>query len=131
MVKHFAPYAAGSGISEIKCILGKSMSRSNGNCVYVTYWCFIRSAHSGLCNERIFGRMDASNEKCWPGMSAVVLGSHSVEEIPTFVLQALAVASNLSIGKEGPSVHMACCVGHVISRLFANYRTNKGIWNDL
>jgi hypothetical protein len=25
LVKHFAPYAAGSGISEIKCILGKRM----------------------------------------------------------------------------------------------------------
>lgn len=38
----------------------------------------------------------------------------------------MAVASNLSIGKEGPSVHMACCVGNVISRSFQKYRTSKG-----
>lgn len=44
----------------------------------------------------------------------------------SFRLQAMAVASNLSIGKEGPSVHMACCVGNVISRSFQKYRTSKG-----
>lgn len=36
----------------------------------------------------------------------------------------LAIASGLSIGKEGPSVHYAVCTGNVISRLFAKYRNN-------
>jgi chloride channel 3/4/5 len=38
----------------------------------------------------------------------------------------MAVAYNLSIGKEGPSVHMACCVGNVISRCFKKFKTSKG-----
>jgi chloride channel 3/4/5 len=36
----------------------------------------------------------------------------------------LAIASGLSVGKEGPSVHYAVCTGNVISRLFAKYRSN-------
>ncbi|KAJ2959531.1 hypothetical protein NQZ79_g5033 [Umbelopsis isabellina] len=80
LVKHFAPYAAGSGISEIKCILAGFVMKG-----FLGGWTLL--------------------------MKSVGL--------------ALAVASNLSIGKEGPSVHMACCVGNVVSRLFTNYRTNK------
>src|SRR5271155_3499440 len=30
----------------------------------------------------------------------------------------LAIASGLSVGKEGPSVHVAVCFAHTISRLF-------------
>lgn len=36
----------------------------------------------------------------------------------------LAIASGLSVGKEGPSVHYAVCTGNVISRLFSKYRGN-------
>ncbi|KAM3509120.1 hypothetical protein MY11210_006459 [Beauveria gryllotalpidicola] len=36
----------------------------------------------------------------------------------------LAIASGLSVGKEGPSVHYAVCTGNVISRLFKKYRNN-------
>jgi len=36
----------------------------------------------------------------------------------------LAIASGLSVGKEGPSVHYAVCTGNVISRLFEKYRRN-------
>lgn len=36
----------------------------------------------------------------------------------------LAIASGLSIGKEGPSVHYAVCTGNVISRLFNKYKRN-------
>lgn len=36
----------------------------------------------------------------------------------------LAIASGLSVGKEGPSVHYAVCTGNVISRLFTKYRNN-------
>ncbi|KAI9033601.1 chloride channel [Phycomyces nitens] len=43
----------------------------------------------------------------------------------------MAVASNLSIGKEGPSVHMACCVGNVISRCFQKFRTSKAEMREI
>ena len=36
----------------------------------------------------------------------------------------LSIASGLSVGKEGPSVHYAVCTGNVISRLFEKYKRN-------
>ncbi|KAH9816658.1 Chromatin organization modifier domain, partial [Teratosphaeria destructans] len=38
----------------------------------------------------------------------------------------LSVASGLSIGKEGPYVHIATCVGNIACRLFDKYRLNDG-----
>ncbi|KZT28972.1 hypothetical protein NEOLEDRAFT_1154061 [Neolentinus lepideus HHB14362 ss-1] len=39
---------------------------------------------------------------------------------------ALSVASGLSLGKEGPFVHIASCVGNIVSRYFLKYETNEG-----
>lgn len=39
---------------------------------------------------------------------------------------ALSVASGLSLGKEGPFVHIASCVGNIVSRYFSKYETNEG-----
>jgi chloride channel 3/4/5 len=39
---------------------------------------------------------------------------------------ALSVASGLSLGKEGPFVHIASCVGNIVSRFFAKYENNEG-----
>jgi chloride channel 3/4/5 len=39
---------------------------------------------------------------------------------------ALSVASGLSLGKEGPFVHIASCIGNIISRYFAKYENNEG-----
>lgn len=38
----------------------------------------------------------------------------------------LSVASGLSIGKEGPYVHVAACIGNIACRLFSKYRMNDG-----
>ncbi|KZV63169.1 Cl-channel protein, partial [Peniophora sp. CONT] len=38
---------------------------------------------------------------------------------------ALAVASGLSLGKEGPLVHVSCCLAYMLSRLFVQFRTNE------
>jgi len=38
---------------------------------------------------------------------------------------AMSVAANLSVGKEGPSIHIACCAGHVVSRLFPKYQRSR------
>ncbi|OAL37687.1 hypothetical protein AYO20_03194 [Fonsecaea nubica] len=77
LVKSYAPYAAGSGISEIKCIIAGFVMKG-----FLGFWTFfIKSI-------------------CLP----------------------LAIASGLSVGKEGPSVHYAVCVGNVISRFFGKYK---------
>ncbi|KAG9009352.1 hypothetical protein FRB94_012169 [Tulasnella sp. JGI-2019a] len=39
---------------------------------------------------------------------------------------ALSVASGLSLGKEGPFVHIASCVGNIVSRFFPKYENNEG-----
>ncbi|KAG8970900.1 hypothetical protein FRC05_011668 [Tulasnella sp. 425] len=39
---------------------------------------------------------------------------------------ALSVASGLSLGKEGPFVHIASCVGNIVSRYFRKYENNEG-----
>ena len=37
----------------------------------------------------------------------------------------LAVAAGLSLGKEGPMVHMACCIGNILAYLFPKYGRNE------
>ncbi|XP_076336973.1 H(+)/Cl(-) exchange transporter 5-like isoform X1 [Tachypleus tridentatus] len=37
----------------------------------------------------------------------------------------LAVSSGLSLGKEGPLVHVACCIGNIFSYLFPKYGKNE------
>jgi chloride channel 3/4/5 len=38
----------------------------------------------------------------------------------------MVVSAGLTLGKEGPFVHIACCVGNVLSRLFRKYNKNEG-----
>lgn len=38
----------------------------------------------------------------------------------------LSVASGLSLGKEGPYVHIATCIGNIACRIFSKYSTNDG-----
>ncbi|EMR84268.1 putative voltage gated chloride channel protein [Botrytis cinerea BcDW1] len=79
LVRSFAPYAAGSGISEIKCIIAGFVMKG-----FLGFWTLI--------------------------IKSIAL--------------PLAIASGLSVGKEGPSVHYAVCTGNVISRLFEKYKRN-------
>ncbi|KAI9507422.1 chloride channel [Russula earlei] len=39
---------------------------------------------------------------------------------------ALSVASGLSLGKEGPFVHIASCIGNIVSRYCVKYENNEG-----
>jgi chloride channel 3/4/5 len=39
----------------------------------------------------------------------------------------LVVASGLAIGKEGPMLHVASCVGSVFPRFFSKYKDNQGM----
>ena len=77
LVKHYAPYAAGSGISEIKCIIAGFVMKG-----FLGFWTF--------------------------AIKSIAL--------------PLTIASGLSVGKEGPSVHYAVCAGNVVSRFFGKYK---------
>lgn len=37
----------------------------------------------------------------------------------------LSVSAGLSLGKEGPMVHIACCIGNILSYLFDKYGSNE------
>ncbi|KKA29933.1 hypothetical protein TD95_001484 [Thielaviopsis punctulata] len=79
LVRSYAPYAAGSGISEIKCIIAGFIMKG-----FLGFWTlFIKS-----------------------------------------VALPITIASGLSVGKEGPSVHYAVCTSNVISRMFEKYKRN-------
>lgn len=55
---------------------------------------------------------------------------HGYLGVRTLVVKTLAlilsVASGLSLGKEGPFVHIATCVGNIACRLFSKYNYNDG-----
>lgn len=38
----------------------------------------------------------------------------------------LSVSSGLMVGQQGPIVHISCCIGNVVSRLFSKYNMNDG-----
>ncbi|KAE8446792.1 hypothetical protein EG329_011569 [Mollisiaceae sp. DMI_Dod_QoI] len=55
---------------------------------------------------------------------------HGFLGVKTLIVKTLAlilsVASGLSLGKEGPFVHIATCVGNIACRLFYKYDSNDG-----
>jgi chloride channel 3/4/5 len=55
---------------------------------------------------------------------------HGYLGVNTLVVKTLAlilsVASGLSLGKEGPYVHIAACVGNIACRMFSKYNHNDG-----
>jgi len=86
LVRSFAPYAAGSGISEVKCIL------------------------AGFVMKGFLGAM--------------------VLMIKSLTLP-LAIASGLSVGKEGPSVHVACAIGNVVGRFFGRFGRSQAKMREI
>ncbi|SCV71414.1 BQ2448_3002 [Microbotryum intermedium] len=86
IVKSFAPYAAGSGISEIKCIL------------------------AGFVIQGF--------------LSFATLSIKSIA-LP------ISIASGLSVGKEGPSVHVASAIGHTIASQFHRFKRSSAKMREI
>lgn len=55
---------------------------------------------------------------------------HGYLGVRTLVIKTIAlilsVASGLSLGKEGPYVHIATCIGNIACRIFSKYSNNDG-----
>lgn len=85
-VSNYAPYAAGSGIPEVKTILGGFVIRG------------------------------------FLSLSTLLI---------KVVCLILSVASGMALGKEGPLVHVACCVGQIIPSLFKKYSRNEAKMREM
>ncbi|KAG0252081.1 hypothetical protein BG011_007213 [Mortierella polycephala] len=86
LVKTFAPYAEGSGIPEVKTILGGFVIRH------------------------------------YLGLETLV--------IKTITL-VLSAAAGLSLGKEGPLLHIACCIGNILPRIFPKFKNNEAKMREI
>ncbi|KAH9058793.1 voltage-gated chloride channel [Lactarius vividus] len=86
LVRSLAKYAAGSGISEIKCILSGFVMQG-----FLGFWTFL---------------------------------------IKSLTLP-LVIASGLSVGKEGPSVHVACTIGNLVAGQFGRFSRSQSKMRDI
>ncbi|CAG8565857.1 9338_t:CDS:10 [Diversispora eburnea] len=57
--------------------------------------------------------------------AAYLVKNYSPYSAGSGIPECLIVASSLSLGKEGPLVHLACCFGNIIPRIFPKFRYNE------
>lgn len=97
LVRAFARYAAGSGIPEIKCILAGFVMKG-----YLGAWTFFIKSLTLVRSQALCG-VSRTNS----------------------LYQPLIIASGLSVGKEGPSVHVACCIGYLVAQFFSRFSKSQ------
>ena len=89
--------------------------RDDSQVPYVPPMVYYSAAGSGVAEVKVI-------------LSGFVL--HGYLGVKTLVVKTLAlvlsVGSGLSLGKEGPYVHIATCVGNIASRMFEKYNHNDG-----
>ncbi|CAG8980212.1 hypothetical protein HYALB_00012834 [Hymenoscyphus albidus] len=94
---------------------GPASPKSNAEGSYKGDMVYYSAAGSGVAEVRVI-------------LSGFVL--HGFLGVRTLVIKTaaliLSVASGLSLGKEGPFVHIATCVGNIACRLFSKYDRNDG-----
>ena len=102
LVRSWAPYAAGSGISEIKCILAGFIMKG-----------FLGPITLLIKTIALVHKYVLRLQKKQPANLAVYL-------------QPLVIASGLSVGKEGPTVHIASAIGSVVGGWFQRFSRSQG-----
>ncbi|CAJ0944882.1 unnamed protein product [Ranitomeya imitator] len=105
LVRVFAPYACGSGIPETVQEENRAQRWRTDSVRIKSMDSMIKTILSGFIIRGYLGK--------WTLL------------IKTVTL-VLVVSSGLSLGKEGPSVHVACCCGNLFSSLLSKYSKNEG-----
>jgi chloride channel 3/4/5 len=105
LVQSLARYAAGSGISEIKCIISGFVMEG-----FLGFWTFLIKSLT-LVSEK----ETTSSAIQW----LFFFFKSEINEQP------LVIASGLSVGKEGPSVHAACAIGNLVAGRFSRFSRSQ------
>jgi chloride channel 3/4/5 len=98
LVRSLAKHAAGSGIAEIKCALSGFIMEG-----FLGFWTFFIKSLTLVTKVSPLARLDGSDSKKKP----------------------LVIASGLSVGKEGPSVHVACTLGYLVAGRFSRFSRSQ------
>ncbi|KAI0316004.1 chloride channel [Amylostereum chailletii] len=115
----------------VKSILGQSLLQS---LIYIALSVAFAASAARLVYALflfISSNFRHTNHGLVPEIKAILGGYvfDSVLSPPTLLIKALglalSVASGLSLGKEGPLVHVACCFAYLLSRLFRQFRENE------
>ncbi|KAI3366165.1 hypothetical protein L3Q82_009992, partial [Scortum barcoo] len=131
LVRVFAPYACGSGIPEV--MLPLNIQVHSRPALKAAPYMIERIAHTARAGVVFHFLLVGRNNLLVFVQIKTILSGFIIRGylgkwtllIKTVTL-VLAVSSGLSLGKEGPLVHVACCCGNLFCSLFSKYSKNEG-----